>query len=180
MLAPLMVLALGAVAAGFAFEHSFIGEGRDEFWRGAIFINPLNHVLENRHHVASWVPFAPLVVTVLGALAAWWMYVLNEGMGARMAAREGPAWKFLYHKWYFDELYEATFVRMARVLGDLFWKVGDKAIIDGIGPDGVSTASYLVGRRAGQLQTGYVYHYAFVMLLGVMALLSYALWAFVS
>ena len=179
MLVPLLVLSVGAIAAGFLFEHSFVGEHRAEFWRGAIFVGANNHVLHNAHLVPTWVVWSPLVVTVLGLITAWWVYIAKEGMGARMAAREGPLWKFLYNKWYFDELYEATFVRAARALGDLFWKRGDQAIIDGIGPDGVSAASYIVGREAGRLQTGYVYHYAFVMLLGVMGLLSYALWAFV-
>ena len=180
MVGPLLVLAVGAVAAGFVFEPSFIGEGREAFWRGAIFVAQGNEVLENRHHIAEWVAWAPLAVTILGLVSAWWMYIPKEGMGARMAAREGPLWKFLYNKWYFDELYEATFVRGAKALGDLFWKGGDKAIIDGLGPDGVSATSYAIGRQTGRLQTGYVYHYAFVMLLGVMGLLSYALWVFAS
>ena len=87
-------------------------------------------------------------------------------------------WAFLYNKWYFDEIYDATFVRLARWLGDLFWKGGDQKIIDGLGPDGVSAVSYALGRRTGRLQTGYVYHYAFVMLIGVVALLAYGFWAF--
>ena len=98
-------------------------------------------------------------------------------MGARIAARGGPIWTFLYNKWFFDDAYDFLFVRPARWLGDLFWKGGDQAIIDGLGPDGVSALSYATGRRTGRLQTGYVYHYAFVMLLGVAGLLSYALWA---
>ena len=105
-------------------------------------------------------------------------YILKEGLGARIAAERGILWSFLYNKWYFDELYDATFVRGARALGDLFWKGGDKAIIDGLGPDGVSAASLVVGKFTGRLQTGYVYHYAFVMLLGIAGLLSFALWAF--
>ena len=98
-------------------------------------------------------------------------------MGARIAARKGPIWSFLYNKWYFDELYDATFVRAAKFLGDLFWKGGDQKLIDGLGPDGISAVSMQVGKGAGRLQTGFLYHYAFVMLLGVAAILSYALWA---
>jgi NADH-quinone oxidoreductase subunit L len=119
-----------------------------------------------------------LSVTAIGFASAWWVYIANEGMGARIAARKGPVWSFLYNKWYFDELYDATFVRGAQMLGDLFWKGGDQKIIDGLGPDGVSAVSYAVGRRTGRFQTGYVYHYAFVMLVGVVALLSYGLWFF--
>ena len=72
-------------------------------------------------------------MTLIGFAAAWWVYIANEGMGARIAARKGPIWSFLYNKWYFDELYDATFVRGARMLGDLFWKGGDQTLIDGLG-----------------------------------------------
>ena len=177
MLVPLLLLALGAVVAGAVFAPSFIGEGRGEFWKGAIF-NLGAPPLAEAASLPGLVVWAPLVVTAIGFAAAWWVYIRHEGMGARIAARKGPIWSFLYNKWYFDELYDATFVRMTRVLGDLFWKGGDQKIIDGLGPDGVSAVSYAIGRRTGRLQTGYVYHYAFVMLIGVVALLSYALWFF--
>ena len=108
------------------------------------------------------------------------VHYLADALEAHLAARKGPLWSFLYNKWYFDELYDATFVRAAKFLGDLFWKGGDQKIIDGFGPNGVSALSYTVGRRAGLLQSGYVYHYAFVMLLGVAGLLSYALWAWAA
>jgi NADH-quinone oxidoreductase subunit L len=118
-----------------------------------------------------------LTVTAIGFVGAWYVYIANEGLGARIAARKGPLWSFLYNKWYFDELYHFVFVRGAEALGDLFWKVGDQKIIDGLGPDGMAAVSAAVGRAAGRAQTGYVYHYAFVMLLGVAGLLSFALWA---
>ena len=177
MLLPLLVLAAGAVAAGFLFDRLFIGEGRTEFWKGAIF-NLGQPPLAEASALPPYVVWAPLTVTVIGFLAAWWVYIRHEGMGARIAARKGPIWTFLYNKWFFDELYDATFVRAARFLGDLFWKGGDQRIIDGFGPDGVSAVSYATGRQTGRFQTGYVYHYAFVMLLGVVTLLSFALWAF--
>jgi NADH-quinone oxidoreductase subunit L len=178
MLIPLLVLALGAVAAGFVFAPMFIGEGRAEFWKSAIFNLGGKPPLAEAADLPPWVVWAPLAVTATGFIAAWWVYIRHEGMGARIAARKGPIWSFLYNKWYFDELYDATFVRMARLLGDLFWKGGDQKLIDGFGPDGVSALSYAAGRRTGRMQTGYVYHYAFVMLAGVVALLSYALWFF--
>jgi NADH-quinone oxidoreductase subunit L len=124
----------------------------------------------------AWVAWAPLSVTAIGFVGAWWVYIRREGLGARLA--RGPVWAFLYNKWYFDEIYDATLVRGAKFLGDLFWKGGDQRLIDGLGPDGVSSLSYAVGQATGRLQTGYVYHYAFVMLIGVAGLLSYALWAF--
>jgi NADH-quinone oxidoreductase subunit L len=175
MLIPLIVLAIGAIFAGGIFAGSFIGPERAGFWRGAIFQAAGNHVLDVGQPPA-WVAFAPLTVTAIGFFAAWYVYIRHEGLGARLA--KGPVWAFLYNKWYFDEIYQAIFVRGAEALGDLFWKGGDKRLIDGLGPDGVSSLSYAIGRAIGRLQTGYVYHYAFVMLLGVAGLLSFALWAF--
>jgi len=175
MLVPLLVLAVGAAFAGAAFVEHFIGPERADFWRGAVYQAPTNHILD-AHHLPAWVALAPLVVTALGFVLAWWFYVRREGLAAQFA--KGPVWAFLYNKLYFDEFYNAVFVRGAAVLGDLFWKGGDKRLIDGLGPDGVSHLSYAIGRVTGRLQTGYVYHYAFVMLLGVAGLLSFALWAF--
>ncbi|MDP1631897.1 MAG: NADH-quinone oxidoreductase subunit L [Caulobacter sp.] len=178
MLVPLIVLAVGALGAGYAFVEQFVGEDQVAFWRGAIVNGPHNHILHAMHEAPLWVILAPLVVSVLGFAVAWWVYIAREGMGARIAARRGPLWLLLYNKWFFDEIYEATFVRAARFLGDLFWKGGDQKLIDGFGPDGVSALSMAVGKRTGKLQTGYLYHYAFIMLLGVAGLLSFALYAF--
>ncbi|MFD1190582.1 NADH-quinone oxidoreductase subunit L [Phenylobacterium conjunctum] len=177
MIVPLLVLSVGAVLAGWAFVEKFVGEERGEFWKGAIFNAPTNHVLEHAHHAPTWVLWAPLVVSMLGLVIAWYVYIRKEGLGARIAANKGLLWTFLYNKWFFDELYEATFVRLTKFLGDLFWKGGDQKIIDGLGPDGVSAVSYALGRRTGKLQSGFLYHYAFVMLLGVAGLLTFALLA---
>ena len=179
MLIPLLVLSIGAVFAGFAFHHQFIGEESAEFWRGAIFTLPSNHVLAE-HELPLLIGQAPLIAAVIGLLVAAYVYLLKEGLGERMAARRGPLYLFFYNKWFFDELYQATFVKAAKALGDLFWKVGDQKLIDGLGPDGVSKASYAVGRATGKAQSGYVYHYAFVMLLGVAGLLSFALYAWAN
>jgi len=177
MLLPLLVLSVGAVAAGFAFMPNFIGEGRDAFWRGAIAVGASNRVLNAAESAPAWVGWAPLAASLLGLAVAAWMYLLREGIGARWAASGGLLYRFLYNKWYFDELYELVFVRGAKGLGDLFWKGGDKAIIDGLGPNGVSHISAVAGRGLGRVQSGYLYHYAFVMLLGVAGLLSFALWS---
>ncbi|HEX8232179.1 MAG TPA: NADH-quinone oxidoreductase subunit L [Caulobacteraceae bacterium] len=177
MLLPLAALSLGAIAAGFLFEHEFVGEAQREFWRGAIYTATNNHVLDP-HHAPEWVVLAPIVVSVIGLLVAAYVYLLREGLGARLAARGGLLYSFFYNKWFFDELYNATFVRGARFLGDLFWKGGDQKVIDGLGPNGVAAVSYVVGRGAGRAQTGYVYHYAFVMLLGVAGLLTWAMFGF--
>ncbi len=177
VLVPLLVLAVGAIGAGYVFFPYFVGEESAEFWKGAIFNGPHNHVLHEAHEVPEWVKWSPLIATVIGSLGAVWVYLLNEGWGARIASRGGPLHTFLYNKWFFDELYEATFVRAAKFLGDVFWKGGDQKIIDGLGPNGVAAVAALAGRRVGKLQTGYLYHYAFVMLLGVAGLLSYAIWS---
>jgi NADH-quinone oxidoreductase subunit L len=135
-----------------------------------------NHVLAEGA-TPMLVTLAPLIVSVGGLAIAFYVYLMREGLGAKLAAQRGPLYLFFYNKWFFDELYQATFVRAAKFLGDLFWKGGDQKIIDGLGPDGVSAVSYQIGKGAGRLQTGFLYHYAFVMLLGVAAILSYALWA---
>jgi NADH-quinone oxidoreductase subunit L len=178
MLVPILLLAVGATFSGGLFFDDFIGPDRDRFWRGAMSTLTSGKLLDQTEHMPAWVTWAPLVVTAIGFFAAWYAYIRHEGMGARIAARKGLVWSFLYNKWYFDELYDLIFVRSAKALGDLFWKAGDKRLIDGLGPDGVSAASYAIGKATARLQTGYVYHYAFVMLLGVAGLLSYALWAF--
>ncbi|MGZ5986374.1 MAG: proton-conducting transporter transmembrane domain-containing protein, partial [Caulobacteraceae bacterium] len=173
VLVPLLLLSVGAIAAGKVFAEKFIGAEQMEFWKGAIFTLPSNHVLSGEPpELVLWLP---LTVTALGFVFAWFVYILNEGMGQRIAARNGPLWNFLYNKWYFDELYDFVFVRGAKALGDLFWKGGDQKIIDGFGPDGVAAVSEAVGKGAGRLQSGYVYHYAFVMLLGIAGLLTFAL-----
>ena len=178
MLVPLGVLSVGAIAAGFVFEPYFVGEGRAEFWKHAIFVAPANTILAE-HPAPLLAAQAPLIAAVIGLAVAAYVYLLKEGLGARLAARGGPLYTFFYNKWYFDELYDAVFVKGAKALGDLFWKVGDQKIIDGLGPNGVAAAAALMGKQTGKAQTGYVYHYAFVMLLGVAGLLTYALvaWA---
>lgn len=174
MLLPLVILSVGAVAAGFVFYENFVGHHEAEFWRGAIFVGEHNHVIHDSHDVPTWVKWAPLILTLTGTAVALFVYGLREGMARRMADRGGPLHSFLYNKWYFDELYQATFVRGAKGLGDLFWKIGDVKIIDGLGPNGFAWASLKSGGRLSKLQSGYVYHYAFVMLLGVAGLLAFA------
>lgn len=180
MLFPLVVLALGAIFAGFFFVDFFVGHHEAEFWRGAIATAPGNHVLHEAHEVANWVKWSPLIASLIGLAIAIYVYLIrgDERLGLKLAERKGPLYVFFYNKWFFDELYDATFVRAAKFLGDLFWKGGDQKIIDRLGPDGVSAVSYAVGRKTGKAQTGYVYHYAFVMLLGVAGLLTFALYAF--
>ena len=178
MLVPLVLLSVGAVFAGMVFAPHFIGHHEHEFWRGAIFTGENNHVLHESHDVPTWVKWSPLIVTLLGAAVAYWIYVAREGVAKIWADGKSPVWAFLYNKWYFDELYDAIFVKGAKALGDLFWKVGDVKIIDGLGPNGAAWASLKSAARLAKIQSGYVYHYAFVMLIGVAGLLAFALYAF--
>lgn len=177
MLVPLLLLSVGAIAAGFVFAPYFIGDGEHAFWHGAIFTGPDNHVLHESHSVPTWVKWSPLILTLIGTFAAFWLYVLKEGMARRMADRGGVVHAFLYNKWYFDELYDVVFVKGAKAVGDLFWKIGDVKIIDGLGPNGAAWASLKSAARLAKIQSGYVYHYAFVMLLGVAGFLAFAIYA---
>ncbi len=135
-----------------------------------------SHDAHDSYHVPGWVLWLPVQVTAAGFVLALFFYGLNQGLGARIAARGGPMHNFLSNKWYFDEIYNATIVRLVRGLGDLFWKGGDKNVIDRLGPDGAAAATMRLGRWQARLQTGYLYHYAFVMLVGVAVLATVLLW----
>ncbi len=176
MIVPLLALSVGAIAAGFVFAPYFIGHHEGEFWKAAIFSGPHNHVLHEAHNVPTWVKWSPLVMTLLGTFVAWWLYVPKEGMARRMAERGSPVHAFLINKWYFDELYQFVFVKGAKALGDLFWKVGDVKIIDGGGPNGFAWLSRKFAGGLARFQSGYVYFYAFVMLLGLAGFLAFAIY----
>ncbi len=178
ILIPLAVLSVAAIAAGFVFAPYFLGEHAAGFWRGAIFGiggEGAHAAAEHHEHPPQWVVFAPLVVSVLGLLAAVWFYLVKEGLAKRIADNGGPLHSFFYNKWYFDELYDFVFVKGAKAIGDLF-KWADKNLIDRLGPDGFAWTSLFSAGRLSKVQSGYVYHYAFVMLLGVAGLLTFAFW----
>jgi NADH-quinone oxidoreductase subunit L len=177
MLAPLVVLAIGAAFAGFAFEEGFVGAGIEHFWAASIPAEPHHHALEAAHHAPVWVKWAPLIVALLGIGLAYVFYIRMPWLPQIVATIFRPVYLLFLNKWYFDELYDWLFVRPAQALGFGFWKSGDGAIIDGIGPDGIAAATLRMARRAGRLQSGYVYHYAFAMLIGVVALLTWYLFA---
>jgi NADH-quinone oxidoreductase subunit L len=119
--------------------------------------------------------WAPLTVTVTGFVLAVIFYLWRPGAAKAMA--KGPVWAFLYNKWYFDEIYDFFFVKGARAIGDLFWKVGDQKLIDGLGPDGTAASSRFFSGMLRRLQTGYVYHYSFLMLIAAVAFGAYAIYA---
>jgi NADH-quinone oxidoreductase subunit L len=175
MLAPLAALALGAVLAGTVFRHLFIGGGSESFWRQSLFVGSDNHLLEDMERVSSLVSLSPSLFMLGGLLIAYYMYIVDRTAPQRLAAEFPALYRFLLNKWYFDELYDFLFVRPAFAIGRLFWKGGDGAVIDGFGPDGVSARVLDVTRSAVRLQTGYVYHYAFAMLIGAAALTTWYL-----
>ena len=173
MLIPLAVLAIGALGAGYVFEPDFAGHAYAEFWKGALFTGAHNEILHEMHAIPAWAGFAPTAMMVLGFLVSLYVYVLRPGTAEALARTFPRLYQFLLNKWYFDELYDFLFVRPAFAIGRLFWKGGDGAIIDGLGPDGVAARVADGARLAVRLQTGYVYHYAFAMLIGVAAVVTY-------
>jgi NADH-quinone oxidoreductase subunit L len=175
MLVPLAVLAVGATLAGMAFRYFFIGGGYESFWRQSLFFGPDNHLLEDMEHVSAFVSLSPSLFMLGGLLVAYYMYMVDRTAPQRLATDFPALYRFLLNKWYFDELYDFLFVRPAFAVGRLFWKGGDGVIIDGLGPDGVSARVLDVARNSVRLQTGYVYHYAFAMLLGAAALTTWYL-----
>ena len=169
---PLALLALGALLLGGLFAHLFIGNGQTEFWRGSLVTHEGAH-----HEVPLWVMLAPTIAMALGLVTAWYFYIRNPLVPFGLAKRFRGAHQFLLNAWYFDALYDALFVRPAKRLGRFLWKTGDGTIIDGLGPDGVSARVIDITNRVVKLQSGYIYHYAFVMLIGVAALITYFLFA---
>jgi len=167
MTIPLAVLAVGAIFSGWLGYELFVGESLQEFWGASILILPQHGALEAAHHVPLWVKLLPLVVSVAGILLAWHFYVRRPNAPGEVARLFEPLYLFFYNKWYFDEIYDRVFVAPTRWLGRVFWKIGDGLIIDGFGPDGLAAATRDLARRASWLQSGYVYHYAFAMLVGV-------------
>jgi NADH-quinone oxidoreductase subunit L len=173
MLVPLLLLAVGAVFAGAVFAPSFIGHHWEEFWNGAIVNAPGNEIMHHVHEVPGWVPLAPTIVGLGGIALAYVMYMFAPSLPGALARAFPGVHRFLLNKWWFDELYDRIFVRPSFALGMGFWKKGDAAVIDGLGADGLAANTLVAARRMSALQTGYVYHYAFAMLVGVALLASW-------
>jgi NADH-quinone oxidoreductase subunit L len=175
MLVPLAVLALGATLAGVVFSNYFIGHEEAEFWAGSLFRAEDNHVLHVMHEIPAWVGFAPFFAMLTGFAIAYVYYIQSPGLPAATAKAFRPLYLFLLNKWYIDELYDWLFVKPAFAIGRLFWKGGDGAIIDGT-IDGTAAGVSAVTGRVVKLQTGYMYHYAFAMLIGVAAILTWLIY----
>jgi len=180
MILPLFVLAIGACFAGWLGYEKFVGENSAQFWGNAIFVLESHPSLEHAHQVAMWVKYLPLAVGLAGILLAYILYIQNPAIPGKIAGRFQGVYRFLLNKWYFDELYDMIFVRPAFRLGRGLWRAGDGLLIDGLGPDGISSVVRFASRRASALQTGYLYHYAFAMLIGVVGLITWYLLAHVG
>ena len=172
MLVVLAALGVGAAASGFAFQKFFVGGGYKEFWGAALFEGPNNHVLHAMHEVPGWVQWSATIAMLGGFAIAYLYYIAAPSLPAATARAFRPLYLFLLNKWYFDELYDWLFVRPAFWIGRLLWKGGDGKIIDGLGPDGIASRVLWTTGRVVKLQTGYVYHYAFAMLIGVALIIT--------
>ena len=171
MLIPLGVLSIGAVLAGQVFAPTFLDDAA--FWGSSIFYNePLIHAM---HNVPYLVKYAALIVMVIGLVVAWYAYIKDTSIPAKTAEQLGPIYRFLYNKWYFDELYHYLFVVPAFWLGRQFWKIGDVGTIDRFGPNGIAWVVEKGSVGARKFQTGYLYSYALVMLLGLVAAITWVL-----
>ena len=175
MLVPLGVLALGAVLAGQLFHHAFVdAEGGQHFWAGSLAFDA--HLAHEAHEVSSWVKFTPLTVMLIGLAIAYNNYIRRPEAAAGFVRQFSGLHRFVLNKWYFDELYDRIFVRPSLWLGRLFWRGGDEGTIDRFGPHGAAYAVGVGNRLTSRLQSGYLYSYAFVMLLGLIGAASWAVW----
>ncbi|RXH35599.1 NADH:ubiquinone oxidoreductase subunit L [Bradyrhizobium nanningense] len=176
ILIPIGVLAVGSIVAGFPFKELFAGHGVEEFFRESVKMNP--HIIEEMHHIPETIAFLPTVMMVLGFLVSYLFYIRRPYIPVQLAKEQPMLYQFLLNKWYFDELYDLIFVRPAKWIGYQLWKKGDGFIIDGFGPDGVSARVLDVTRNVVKIQTGYLYHYAFAMLIGVAGLITWFMFGF--
>lgn len=174
ILIPLILLSVGAVFAGFAFKNFFIEPlAGAEFWKGSLYFDaPLAVAM---HEVPMWVKLSASIVMLLGLFGAWYAYIRKPETPAKFTDTFRVLYGFVLNKWYFDELYHKLFVRPAFAFGRLFWKAGDERTIDRFGPNGSAKLVGWTSRLSGRLQSGYVYSYAFVMLIGLTAAVTWAI-----
>jgi NADH-quinone oxidoreductase subunit L len=171
MLIPIGVLAAGSILSGFPFRPLFAGQGVDEFFRESLKMNP--HILEDMENMPYLLGFLPTVMMAAGLFVSYVFYIRRPYLPVELANQQPLLYQFLLNKWYFDELYDLIFVRPTKWVGRFLWKFGDGYVIDGFGPDGVSARVLDITRNVVRLQTGYLYHYAFAMLIGVAGLITY-------
>jgi len=170
MLTPLMILGTGALFAGYLFYDKFVGH--HQIWQDSIFVLPENDTVEAAHHVPYWVKKLPIVAGALGLVLGWVFYLKFVGLPSVFTKVFKPLHTLFYNKWYFDEIYNAVFVKPAAAFGRVFWAT-DRNVVDGLGPDGVAKTSRGFGAMLSKFQTGYVFQYAFVMIIGLIAIISW-------
>ncbi len=169
MLIPLIFLSLGAIFSGYFFKSTFIGHHSNDFWQASIFfLNEIKH-----EAIPLWFLLLTPILVLFSIPVAFYLYILNPKVLEDFKNTNVPLYNFLLNKWYIDELYEKVFVNPAKKIGSFFWKKGDIGIIDRFGPDGISKLIKNISNKTGRLQTGFIYDYAFVMLLGLSVLLTY-------
>ena len=169
MLLPLVFLSIGAIFSGYIFKNIFIGHYSIDFWKASIFfLNKISH-----SSIPLWFLLTTPVIVLISIPISFYLYILNPKILDDFKLTNMPLYNFLLNKWYIDELYEKIFVNPAKKIGSFFWKKGDIGIIDKFGPDGISKLVKNLSNKTGRLQTGFIYDYAFVMLLGLSILLTY-------
>ncbi len=169
MLIPLLILSIGAILAGFFFKEMFIGHHNSDFWQSSIFF------LEEIKHdkIPLWFLLLTPILVVVSIPISYYYFVINTSILQDFKKTNAPLYNFLQNKWYIDELYEIIFIKTAKKIGSFFWKQGDIGTIDRFGPDGISKLIKIISDKAGRFQTGFIYDYAFVMLIGLSILLTY-------
>jgi NADH-quinone oxidoreductase subunit L len=172
---PLIVLAIGAAFFGWLGFDYFVGDASAEFWKSAILVLPHHDALARAEAIPLLIRYLPLVCGVAGIAVGYVFYIVDPRIPVRLAQRYRELYLFILNKWYFDELYDLLFVRSSMALGDGLWKSGDGAVIDGLGPNGFAAMTRDLARQASRLQTGYVYHYAFAMMIGLAAFVTWYL-----
>ena len=170
MLIPLILLSLGAIFAGYIFKDLFISyDGTINFWRDSIFfLEPLSE----KHPPFWFLILTPILVT-LSIPLSYYLFVKNKELSEQISKVNDPLYQFLLNKWYFDEIYDVLFVSPSKKIGLFLWKIFDVKIIDGFGPDGISSFIKKCSLKANKFQSGFIYQYAFVMLIGFSALLTF-------
>ena len=175
MLIPLFVLALGAIFSGWYFYSDFVGYNWNEFWGNSIFISEKHKAFKLAHYVPLWVKYLPIFLAILGILCAYLFYVLNPNLPKILSKKFSLIYNLFFNKWYFDELYDYLFVKSFIKFGNFFWKKGDEGTIDRFGPNGISNLVKNISSKSIIIQSGYIYHYAFAMLIGLVVLITWLL-----
>ena len=169
MLMPLFFLAIGAILSGFIFKETLIGHHSKEFWQSSIFfLEEINH-----EYIPLWFLLLTPLIVVLAIPISFYYFVSNTKIIESFKNTNLPLYNFLLNKWYVDELYEMIFVKPAKKIGSFFWRKIDLGTIDRFGPDGISKLVKIFSDKAGKFQSGFIYDYAFVMLIGLSILLTY-------